>query len=62
MGANPEMNKAEEEQVRQDVVASNVRGCAYIDGLRAVERPCIDELENENEYPSKGVSEISKLG
>lgn len=51
VAAHPEMQEAEEEQVRRDVVGADVGGCVHVDGVFGVERPGVDELEEEDDDP-----------
>ena len=47
MRAHPEVDEAEEEQVVGDVVATYVASSCDVSAVGGVERPRVDELEDE---------------
>ena len=51
VGAHPEVDEAEEEEVGGDVMGADVRGGGDVDGVAGVEGVGVDELEEEDEDP-----------
>jgi hypothetical protein len=54
VAARPEMDEAEEQQIRRDVVGADVGGGRHVDAVGGVEGPCVDELEDEQDDPVEG--------